>query len=76
MPYIKIVKQPSCTTWPQFAEGVQNQFGIINTKAEINNKLKNIIQSKRRRTEYWSEFQLVSSEGELDDPIRGETWLA
>ena len=72
MPYIKILKEPSCTTRPQFAEGLQNQFGIINTKAEVRNKLKNIIQGERRSTEYGSEFQLVSSKGGLDDAINGE----
>lgn len=75
-PYIEDLKQPSWTTWPQFAEELQNQFGIIDKKGEARNKLKNIIQGKRTMTEYWSEFRLVSSEAELDDATEGEWLLA
>ena len=39
-PYIEDLKQPSWTTWPQFAEELQNQFGIIDKKGEPRNKVK------------------------------------
>ena len=45
-PYSKDLKQPSWTTWPQFPEELQNQFGIIDKKGEVRNKLKSIIQRK------------------------------
>ena len=44
--YIEELKQPTWTTWPQFGEDLQNQFGIIDKKGEARNKLQNIIQEK------------------------------
>ena len=55
-PYIEDLKQPTWTTWPQFAEELRNQFGIIDRKGEARNRLKNITQGKRTMTEYWNEF--------------------
>ena len=73
-PYIEDLKQPTWTTWLQLAEESRNQFGVINRKGEATNRLKNITQGKRAMTEYWNEFQMVSSEAELDDATEGE-WL-
>ena len=75
-PYIEDLKQPTCTTWLQFAEELRNQFGVIDRKGEARNRLKNITQGKRTLTEYWNEFQLVSSEAVLDDATEGEWLLA
>ena len=75
-PYIEDIKQPTWTAWPQFAQELRNQFGVIDRKAEARNRLKNITQGKRTRTEYWNEFQLVSSETKLDDATKGEWLLA
>ena len=75
-PYIEYLKQPTWTTWLQFAEELGNQFGVIDRKGEARNRLKNITQGKRTMTEYWNEFRLVSSEAELDDATEGEWLLA
>ena len=75
-PYIEDLKQPPWTTWPQFAEELRNEFGVINRKGEARNRLKNIIQGQRTMTEYWNEFRLVSSEAELDHATEGEWLLA
>ena len=56
MPYIEDLKQPTWTTWLQFAEELRNQFGVIDREGGARNKLKNIIQEKRTMTEYWNEF--------------------
>ena len=71
-PYIEDLKQPTWTTWLQFAEELRNQFGVIDRKGEARNWLKKITQGKRTMTEYWNEFRLVSSEAELDDATEGE----
>ena len=75
-PYIEDLKQPTWTTWLQFAEELRNKFGVIDRKGEARNRLKNITQGKRTMTEYWNEFRLVSSEAELDDATEGEWLLA
>ena len=75
-PYIEDLKQPSWTTWLQFAEELRNQFAVIDRKGEARNRIKNIIQRKRTMTEYWNQFQLVSSEAELDNAMEGEWLLA
>ena len=75
-PYIEDLKLPTWTTWPQFAEELRNQFGVIDRKGEARNTLKNIKQGKLTMTEYWNEFRLVSSEAELDDATEGEWLLA
>ena len=75
-PYIEDLKQPTWTTWLQFAEELRNQFGVIDRKGEARNRLKNITQGKQTKTEYWNEFRLVSSEAELDDATEGEWLLA
>ena len=75
-PYIEDVKQPMWATWPQFAEELRNQFGVIDRKGEARNRLMNITQGKRTMTEYWNEFRLISSEAELDDATEGEWLLA
>ena len=75
-PYIEDLKQPTWITWLQFAEELRNQFGVIDRKGEVRNRLKNITQGKRTMTEYWNEFRLVSSEAELDDATEGEWLLA
>ena len=74
--YIEDLKQPTWTTWLQFAEELRNQLGVIDRKGEARNRLKNITQGKRTMTEYWNEFRLVSSEAELDDATEGEWLLA
>ena len=51
-PYIAQLKQPTWTTWLQFTEEVRNQFGIIDRKVEVRNRLKNITERKRTITEY------------------------
>ena len=73
-PYIKDLKQPTWTTWPQLSEELRNQCGVIDRKGEARNRIKNITQGKGSMTEYWNEFRLVSSETELDDATEGE-WL-
>ena len=55
-PYIEDLKQPTWTTWLQFAEELRNQFGVIDRKGEARNRLKNITQGKQTKTEYWNEF--------------------
>ena len=56
MHYIEVLKQPTWTTWPQFAEQLRNQFGVIDRKGEARHRLKNITQGKQTMTEYWNEF--------------------
>ena len=73
-PYIENLKRPTWETWPQFADELNNQFGIIDKKGEARNQLKHITQDKQTMTEYWNEFRLASSEAELDDATEGE-WL-
>ena len=72
--YIEDLKQPTWTTWLQFAEELRYQFGVIDRKGEARNRLKNITQGKRTMTEYRNEFRRVSSEAELDHATEGE-WL-
>ena len=55
-PYIEDLKQPTWTTWPQFAEELRNQFGVLDRKGEARNRLKNITQGKGTMTEYSNEF--------------------
>ena len=55
-PYIEDLKQPTWTTWLQFAEELRNPFGVIDKKREARNRLKNIIQGKRTIMKYWNEF--------------------
>ena len=74
--YIEDLKQLTWTTWPQFAEELRNQFGVIDRKGEARNRLKTITQGKRTMTEYLNEFRLVSSEAELNDATEGERLLA
>ena len=50
-PYIEDRKQPTRTTWLQFAEELRNQFGVIDRKGEARNRLKN------RSEEHTSELQ-------------------
>ena len=50
-PYIEDLKQPTWTTWLQFAEELRNQFGVIDGKGDARNRLKNITQGKRTMTE-------------------------
>ena len=50
-PYIEDLKLPTWSTWPQCAEELRNQFGVIDRKGEARNRLKNIAQGKRTMTE-------------------------
>ena len=75
-PYIEDLKQPTWTTWLQFAEELRNQFGVMDRKGEARNRLKNITQGKRIMTEYGNKFRLGSSEVKLDDATEGEWLLA
>ena len=52
MPYIEDLKQPTGTTWPQFAEELRNQFGVIDRKGEARNRYNKMTQGKRTMTEY------------------------
>ena len=46
-PNTEDVKHPTRDKWPQFAEELRNQFGVIDKKGEARNRVKNIIQGKR-----------------------------
>jgi len=65
----------TCDNCAGFKAELQRQFGVINAKGEARIRLRNMKQGKRSVTEYWNEFRLVASEGELDDTTGGELVL-
>jgi len=74
-PYAEERITPTWETWAGFKAELQRQFGVIETKGEARIKLKKMKQGKRSVTEYWKEFRLVASEGELDDSTGRELLL-
>jgi len=66
-PYIERRQDVTWSSWDDFKNELQGQFGEIDEQAAARAKLMRMAQGSKGATEYWNEDRLIASQTRMDD---------
>jgi len=66
-PYIKRRQDVTWSSWDDFRNELQGQFGGINEQGAARAKLMRMVQGSKGATEYWNEYRPIASQTGMDD---------
>ena len=66
IPYVEQPDEAPWYTWTDFMTELQQQFGPVDPVGEARVKLKELYQGTNSMTGYWNDFQLITTEADLD----------
>ena len=66
-PYIERRQDVTWSSWDDFKNELQGQFGEIDEKGAARAKLMRMSQGSKGATEYWNEYRLIASQTGMDD---------
>jgi len=67
MPYLERRQDVTCSSWDDFKNELQGQFGEIDEQGAARAKLMRIAQGSKVATEYWNEYRLIASQTGMDN---------
>jgi len=66
-PYIERRQDVTWSSWDDFKNQLQGQFGEIDEQGAARAKLMKMTQGSKGATEYWNEYRLIASQTGMDD---------
>jgi len=66
-PYIERRKDVTWSSWDDFKNELQGQFGEIDKQGAARAKLIRMVQGSKGATGYWNEYRLIASQTGMDD---------
>jgi len=66
-PYIERRQDVTWSSWDDFKNELQGQFGEIDEQGAARAKLMRMAQGSKGATEYWNEYRLIASQTGMDD---------
>jgi len=66
-PYIERLQDVTWSSWDDFKNEMQGQFGEIDEQGAARAKLMRMVQGSKGATEYWNEYRLIASQTRMDD---------
>jgi len=66
-PYIERRQDVTWSSWDDFKNELQGQFGEIDEQGAARAKLMRMAQGSKGATEYWNEYRLITSQTGMDD---------
>jgi len=66
-PYIERPQDVTWSSWDDFKNELQGQFGEIDEQGAARAKLMRMAQGSKGATEYWNEYRLIASQTGMDD---------
>jgi len=66
-PYIERRQDVTWSSWDDFKNELQGQFGEIDEQGAARAKLMRMVQGSKGATEYWNEYRLIASQTGMDD---------
>jgi len=66
-PYIERRQDVTWSSWDEFKNELQGQFGEIDEQEAARAKLMRMAQGSKGATEYWNEYRLIASQTGMDD---------
>jgi len=66
-PYIERRQDVTWSSWDDFKNELQGQFGEIDEQGAARAKLMRMAQGSKEATEYWNEYRLIASQTGMDD---------
>jgi len=66
-PYIERRQDVTWSSWDDFKNELQSQFGEIDEQGAARAKLMRLVQGSKGATEYWNEGRLITSQTGMDD---------
>ena len=67
MPYIERQQDVTWSSWDDFKNELQGQFGEIDEQGVASAKLMRMAQGSKGATEYWNEYRHITSQTGMDD---------
>jgi len=67
MPYIERRQDVTWSSWDDFRNELQGQFGEIDRQEAARAKLMMMAQGSKGATEYWNEDRVIASQKGMDD---------